>query len=92
MWHELVLCGVGGRTIAEAQDRLSYSEFLRWAKYRAKRGSLNVGMRVERGAAQLSALYANARRRQGAEAYKLTDFAPFHDQPVLTIDDLKKWV
>jgi len=86
------MCGVGGRTIAEAQERISYPEFLRWVKYRAKRGSLNLGLRVERGAAQLSVLYANRNRKQGAEAYKLTDFAPYHDQPVLTLDDLKSWV
>jgi len=92
VWHELVLCGIGGRTIVEAQERLSYSEFLRWAKYRAKRGSLNIGMRVERGSAQLSALYANAHRKQGAEAYRISDFAPHHDQPVLTLDEMKSWV
>ena len=47
MWHELVLCGIGGRTIAEAQTRLSYEEFCRWASYRALRGLLNPGLRIE---------------------------------------------
>ena len=36
MWHELVLCGIGGRTIAEAQQRLSYTEFFAWVRYRRK--------------------------------------------------------
>lgn len=81
--------GIGGRTIAEAQQRLSYPEFIQWARYRRKRGSLNVGMRVERGAGLLSALYANSKSKNGG--YKIHDFAPHEDQPVLTLDDLSSW-
>jgi hypothetical protein len=86
------MCGIGGRTIAEAQQRISYPEFVRWARYRAKRGSLHLGLRVERGTAMLAALYANAHRKEHTPAYQLHDFAPYHDQPELTLDDLKSWV
>lgn len=86
------MCGVGGRTIAEAQERISYPEFLQWAKYRAKRGSLNAGMRIERGAALLSTLYANAHRKEHAPAFQLHDFAPYHDRPELTLEEaMKSW-
>lgn len=82
--------GIGGRTIAEAQANLSHSEFLVWMKYRQKRGSLNLGMRIERGSALLATLYANSKSKNGG--YQLHDFAPHHDQPVLTLEDLKSWV
>lgn len=81
--------GIGGRTIAEAQHRLSYQEFIQWARYRRKRGSLNVGMRVERGAGLLAALYANSNSKNGG--YTISDFSPHEDQPVLTLDDLASW-
>lgn len=80
------MCGVGGRTIAEAQNRISYSEFCRWAAYRRKRGSLNNGLRVERGAALLATLYANSHRGKHDGAYQLHDFAPHHDAPEITLE------
>ena len=90
MWHELVLCGIGGRTIAEAQQRLSYTEFFAWVRYRRKRGSLHLGMRVERGAALLATLYANAHSKNGG--HRLHDFMPHEDEPPLSLDQaLSTW-
>lgn len=87
------MCGIGGRTIAEAQERISYPEFVRWAKYRAKRGTLHLGLRVERGAAMLATLYANKHRKEHAPAFQLQDFAPYHDQPVVSLEEaMKSWV
>lgn len=86
------MCGVGGRTIAEAQQRISYVEFCQWSQYRAKRGSLNLGLRVERGSALLATMYANAHRSKHAAAFQLHDFAPHHDQPVITLEEaMKTW-
>ncbi|MCS5948775.1 hypothetical protein LNP05_23665 [Klebsiella pneumoniae subsp. pneumoniae] len=48
-WCELVMNGIGGRTIAEAQERMSRREFLVWLKYREKYGPLNIMMRTEWG-------------------------------------------
>ncbi|MBK3872133.1 hypothetical protein GFL01_10095 [Pseudomonas stutzeri] len=87
------MSGVGGRTIAEARERISYPEFLSWLKYRAKRGSLNVGMRVERGTALLASLYVNAHRGKDTQPAQMWDFAPHHDQPVVSLDEaMEKWV
>lgn len=84
-----MLCGIGGQTIAEAQQRLSYPEFLSWQKYRAKRGSFNLGMRVERGSALLATLYANARSKT---PYKIYDFMPHESEPAISLDDaMKTW-
>ena len=86
----MVLSGVGGRTIAEAQERLSFREFQSWQRYRAKRGSLNVGMRVERGAALLATLYANSKSKNGG--FKIFDFMPHEDEPEIPLEAaMKEW-
>lgn len=82
--------GIGGRTIAEAQERVSYQEFVRWVRYRQKRGSLHVGMRVEHSGATLAAMYANTHSRDGG--FRLTDFAPFHDPAPISLQQaMKDW-
>lgn len=86
----MVLSGVGGRTIAEAQERLSFREFQAWQLYRAKRGSLNIGMRVERGAALLAALYANSKSKNGG--FKIYDFTPHDEEPAIPLEAaMKEW-
>lgn len=84
MWCELVMHGIGGRTIAEAQERISYREYLTWLKFRNKRGSLHTGMRIERGTAMLATMYANTLSKDGG--YKIYDFMPHEEEPVLTLD------
>lgn len=90
MWCELVMHGIGGRTIAEAQRRLTYSEFLVWMKYRHKRGSLHTGRRIERGTATLAALYANAKSKNGG--FTVYDFMPHEDEPELSLEQaMQMW-
>ena len=79
--------GIGGRTIAEARERVSYPEFITWAKYRKRRGSLNAGLRIEHGMAMLASLYANARRKEHAPPVDLFDFAPHLDRPEATLEE-----
>jgi len=82
--------GIGGRTIVEAQQNLSYREFLKWCRFRAKRGSLHLGMRVDRASALLAAIYRNSHSKEGG--YKIHDFAPFEDVPELTLEQaMKEW-
>lgn len=73
MWHELVLHGIGGRTIAEAKERMTHTEALSWQAYIQKRGSLNIGRRLE-SAAGLLAMVIN--RSVGGKA-KMEDFMPY---------------
>lgn len=74
--------GIGGRTIAEAKERISYPEFLTWVAYRRKRGPLNVSLRVDRGAALLASLYAIRHfEREGGGEFTVSDFMPFSDPP-----------
>ena len=50
--------GIGGRTIAEAQERRSRREFLVWRKYREKYGPRNIMMRTEWGASLVESVLA----------------------------------
>ena len=86
----MVLSGVGGRTIAEAQERLSFREFQAWQAYRAKRGSLHIGMRVERGAALIATLYANSKSKDGG--FKIYDFMAHEEEPAIPLETaMKEW-
>lgn len=55
-----MLNGVGGRTIEEAKERMSYVEAQQWSAYLARRGSLHVGTRLEWGFALIAAAINNA--------------------------------
>jgi hypothetical protein len=86
VWHELVLHGIGGRTITEAKRRMSMAEALQWVEYIRKRGSLNTGNRVEAAVAVLATIVNHA---LGGKA-EVTDFMPHWDAPEASIDDLAK--
>jgi hypothetical protein len=81
---------VGGRTIAEAKERISIQEFRSWRKYRSRRGSLHLGMRFDRGAALLATLYANTKTKDGG--FTIYDFMPHESAPALTLEEaMKAW-
>jgi hypothetical protein len=72
-----VLAGVGGRTVAEAKERLTFDEAIAWQAYLEKRGSANLGMRLEYGFALIARSINHA---LGGNA-TLRDFMPHADQP-----------
>ncbi|MBI6925718.1 hypothetical protein IYR97_03535 [Pseudomonas fulva] len=70
---------------------MSLAEFRQWLKYRAKRGSLNWGMRIERGTALLATLYANVHSKNGG--YKIFDFMPHDAEEPLTLEQaIESWM
>jgi hypothetical protein len=84
--------GIGGRTIAEAQENMTHTEFIVWCKFRNKRGSLHQGMRVEMALAQLQAFYANCKTGKDTAKLFIQDFAPHMDPRELTLDEaMKTW-
>lgn len=84
-----MLHGIGGKTIAEAQETLTWDEFLTWAAYVAKRGSLDTGLRTEVAVARFCALFANYQRtKQTDKQWHLEDFAPHMDQREITAKEL----
>lgn len=84
LWHELVLAGVGGRTVAEARERMQYTEFLDWLAYRRMRGSLSMPNRLESGFALIASLISRACGGNASPA----DFMPHMDQPDASLSDV----
>ena len=54
--------GIGGNTIHQVKNNLTMLEINQWAEYRHRRGSLNVGRRVEQAVANMMAIYINGQR------------------------------
>lgn len=71
-----MLNGIGGRIIAEAKDNMSHAEAVQWAIYIRKRGSLNVGRRIDRGFASLTMWLL---RVNGAKV-EMEDFLPYYEK------------
>ena len=64
MLYELALSGIGGNTIHQVKNNLTMLEINQWAEYRHRRGSLNVGRRVEQAVANMMAIYINGQRTE----------------------------
>ena len=84
IWAELVLNGIGGRTIAEAKRTISHREFIFWKQYRAIRGGFNFGLRLDEALADLKYMYAKVERFQVEDKF---DFLPHHDAPEIGFDE-----
>jgi len=82
--------GIGGRTIAEAQETMSINEFIVWQKFRNKRGSLHLGMRVEEQLAKFQAMWANTKTGKDAALLYKEDFAPHLDPRIITAEELAR--
>jgi hypothetical protein len=65
--------GIGGRTIAEAQQSMSLVEARHWAQYLRRHGGLNIAERVEQAAALICATGAQL---MGNKKIKVSDFLP----------------
>lgn len=84
--------GIGGRTIAEAQERMSLREFQVWVKYRNKYGPLNVMMRTEWGASLVASVLANINKSKNSPPFKVSDFAPHINEVSVSLEDaMKNW-
>ncbi|WP_444752442.1 phage tail assembly protein T [Pseudomonas sp. NBRC 111125] len=81
--------------MAQAKENLSLSEFRSWVKYRRRRGSLHLGMRVERSVAMLAALTANLHRdpQKRPAPYSWKDFALHEDEdgPISLEEAIASW-
>lgn len=80
--------GIGGRTIAEAHENMTMPEFLVWQKFRNKRGSLHMGMRVEESVAKFLAYWFNSKTAKDAPKHYPQDFAPHMDERIITVEEL----
>ena len=78
--------GIGGNTILDAKQKLTYTEALTWNSYIQKRGSLNVGRRVEIIGAVNAALLS---RVNGGKA-KFEDFAVHEKEKLDQVSEFSK--
>lgn len=79
---------IGGRTIGELKLAMSFEEFGSWAAYIQKRGTQNLGMRVESGFALLATLIQHAR---GIDC-DIDEFMPHFDKKPLSLEEaMKRW-
>ena len=81
----MVLCGIGGCTIAEAKENLSQSEVAKWAAYLRRYGSLHHGRRIEISTAHLMTQLLAV---HGVKNLNARDFMPHEPAPPkLSTDD-----
>lgn len=87
-----MLSGVGGRSIEEAKEALSYGEALAWFEYRKKHGPLHALPRIEWALAQVAHMVASAGglKKKGGGDFQLDDFLPFKERPKLTLRSAMK--
>lgn len=83
--------GIGGRTIAVAQERMSRREFLVWLKYREVRAAqYHDAYRV--GASLVASVLANINKAKNTPPFKVSDFAPHINEAPLSLEEaMKSW-
>ena len=86
MWHELVLHGVGGATIEQAKQQMTYAEFQDWVKFRNMRGSLFTGNRLESGFALMAYMISRATGNK----HEIVDFMPHADRDASDLTSVMK--
>ena len=69
-WHELVLCGIGGSTVAQAKANLSYRDAVDWFVFARQRGGLSHSERL------LATITTQVNRLTGGDA-DISDFLPY---------------
>ena len=60
-----------------------------WCAYRNKRGSLNIGRRIEQAIAPLTAWYVRCHSKNPENVYE-SDFMPHEDEPILTFEEAQR--
>lgn len=86
MLFELALAGIGGNTIHQVKNNLTMLEINQWAEYRQRRGSLNIGRRVEQAAANIIAMNINKGLKHENWVEPL-EFMPNEDDIIESFED-----
>jgi len=83
---ELALAGIGGNTIHQVKNNLTMLEINQWAEYRQRRGSLNIGRRVEQASANIIAMNINKGLKHENWVEPL-EFMPNEDDVIESFED-----
>lgn len=57
----MALNGIGGNTVHQVKCNLTLLEIRQWAEYRHRRGTLNIGRRIEQSAANMMSFNYNGK-------------------------------
>lgn len=79
-----MLNGVGGRTIAEAKMNMTNAEVSQWVAFVNKRGSLNIGRRIEQAFGGFTATYLMSK---GAKDVDPLAFMVHEEQEELSFEE-----
>ena len=81
------MAGIGGNTIDTVKANLTAYELSQWREYRLRRGSLNVGWRIEQSTAHLMAWYHNGKvqRKHWVDAIELM---PHEDDVEVSFEEM----
>lgn len=82
----MALNGIGGNSINEVKNNLTLLEIKQWAEYRYRRGSLNIGRRVEQATANMMSIYINANNNSD-NAIDPIELMPHEDDVVISFED-----
>ena len=78
--------GIGGNSLAEVTRNLSRPEIMQWSAYRQRRGSLNIGRRVEQATGIAMAAYFNAGRKEHEMLHPI-EFMPHEDDIIISFEE-----
>jgi hypothetical protein len=84
--------GVGGWTVSEAKERLTYAEAMQWHTYLERRGTLNLGLRIEEGFALLAMMINRALGGRANMSTFMPHFGPIQQasaEPISAEDALQ---
>ena len=81
------MAGIGGNTIDTVKANLTAYELSQWREYRLRRGSLNVGRRIEQSTAHLMAWYhkGKVQRKHWVDAIELM---PHEDDVEVSFEEM----
>ena len=85
---ELVMCGVGGRTLEEFKDNVSVEEFYTWLMYRRKIGGFSVVQKLEGGFATLASIHSGRPIKEFAPHLFPTEDEMIEAAPDLSLDNI----
>lgn len=86
MLYELALNGIGGNTLHQVKTNLTMLEINQWAEYRQRRGSLNIGRRVEQASANVIAMNIN-KGLKVEDWVEPLEFMPNEDDVEISFED-----
>lgn len=77
--------GIGGNTLHQVKSNLTMLEIKQWAEYRARRGSLNTGRRIEQAAANMLATHMNIGRK--SDWIEPLELMPHEDDVIIGFEE-----